>query len=196
MKNNLPGSDNSFDDTYKEHTEMFGHPYQELQDYFKSRQTKGKLLDVGCGQGRDALFLASLGYEVTAVDSSKVGVEQMLHSATEKGIKINGIVDDVLDLQLDLKYDVILFDMLLHAFDKAHQQELLKKYSEYLHKNGIFCIVFPDDMRLDHFTNMLNSLGYKWNLLENITIKDIPKIEGEEHDFVFEMILVQLISRS
>ncbi|MBP2030746.1 2-polyprenyl-3-methyl-5-hydroxy-6-metoxy-1,4-benzoquinol methylase [Methanohalophilus levihalophilus] len=193
MEHDHPESDDSFDDTYRENTEMFGHPYQELQDYFSSNPVKGTLLDLGCGQGRDSLFLASLGYDVTAVDISQVGVDQMMDAAEKKGLKIKGIAGDVLSLELEQRFDVILFDMILHSFDKPQQQELLRKYAGYLKENGVMVIVFPDDMEAGYFESVLNSIGYKWNLLEEITINDVPKIEGEEADFTFEMIVFQPI---
>jgi len=67
MENNSSKSE-SFDDAYDEKPELFGHPYKELQDYFNNCSVKGDLLDLGCGQGRDSLYLASIGYNVTAVD--------------------------------------------------------------------------------------------------------------------------------
>ena len=194
MENDHLESNHSFDNTYREKAGIFGLPYQELQSYFKNRAAKGNLLDLGCGQGRDSIFLASLGYEVTAVDSSKVGIDQMMNSANEKGVKINGMVQNVLSLQFDEKFDVVLFDMILHSFDEPQQQELIEKYSKHVNKDGIMCIVFPNDLKTDHFISMLGSIGNEWKLLEEITIKDIPKIEDEESDLAFVMLVVQLIS--
>lgn len=183
----------SFDNTYDENPEMFGHPYKELQDYFNKRTRRGTLLDLGCGQGRDSIFLASLGYQVTAVDSSKVGINQMIKKAQTMGLEIDGIVNDIQNLKLQRKFDVILFDMLLHGFEDSTQLELLGKYSNYLNQDGILCIVYPDDFRVDHFMKMLKSFRTSWNLLDEITINDIPKIEGETIDYKFKMMIAQLL---
>ncbi|MFC2013255.1 class I SAM-dependent methyltransferase [Chloroflexota bacterium] len=173
---------------------MFGHPYKELQDYFNSYPVRGSVLDLGCGQGRDALFLASLGYAVTAVDSSSIGIEQMLSEAERRGLRLSGIVADVLKLKLQDKFDIVLFDMLLHSFKKEQQSEILMNYSVTLNKKGLFCIIYPDDMSTDHFMNILASLPCQWKLLNEGTIKDVPKIEGEPSDFSFTMMVAQITS--
>lgn len=184
----------SFNDTYNENKEMFGHPYKELQDYFNSCPLKGNVLDLGCGQGRDSIFLASAGYKVTAVDNSEIGVHQMMKKSKKRGVKLEGIVKDIFELKLDKKFDVILFDMILHSFDKTQQIKLFKKYSHCLRKNGIFCIVFPDDLSSDYFINLLKNSSFKWKLIKEITIKDVPQIKGEEkNDFTFQMIVVQIV---
>ena len=194
MKNDQPESEHSFDEAYKEKKEMFGHPYKELQDYFNNYPIKGSVLDLGCGQGRDSLFLASLGYKVTAIDNSKIGIEQMIHKARNQGLGVNSIVADVQKYKFKEKVDIILFDMLLHSFEKIQPLKLLKKYSGLLNKNGILCIIYPDDMNSNHFMNMLNSLPGEWNLLDEIIINDVPKIDGEDTDFTFIMMIVQSVS--
>ena len=83
--------------------------------------------------------------------------------------------------------------MVLHGFEKNLQLELLRKYSDYLDKEGIMCIVYPDDFGVDHFMDMLKSLPHNWKLLDEITIDDIPKIEGEKIDFKFKMMIAYLI---
>ncbi|MDH3610687.1 MAG: class I SAM-dependent methyltransferase [Nitrosopumilus sp.] len=191
MENNQ-GKSESFDGTYDEKPEMFGHPYKELQHYFKNCPITGDLLDLGSGQGRDSLFFASIGYNVTAVDSSRVGIQQMLYKAESSGFKIDGIVDDIQNLKLEKKFNVILFDMLLHGFEDSTQLELLGKYSNSLKNKGIICIVYPDDFKADHFMNMLKSLASNWNLLDEIIINDIPKIEGEIIEYKFKMMVAQL----
>ncbi len=182
----------SFDEVYSETEEMYGHPYKELQDYFK-QHPKGSVLDLGCGQGRDTLFLASIGYDVTAVDISEVGIAQMMNKAKEKGLDIKGVVSSVTDLRLDQKFDIILFDMILHSFGKEQQRDILEKYSGCLTKKGILCIVFPDDLSSEHFMGVMRSFPGKWELKDEIVIRDVPTIEGEEKDYQFRMIVVQKI---
>jgi hypothetical protein len=84
--------------------------------------------------------------------------------------------------------------MLLHSFNREQQFEILSNYSKSLNEKGLFCIVFPDDLGSDHFMNILESLPYDWKLINEITVKDVPKIEGEDNNFTFTMILVQIIS--
>ena len=187
MTDNSSKEDHSFDKSYSDTNDMFGHPYQELQDYFKNRSEKNKILDLGCGQGRDSLFLASIGYKVTAIDTSEVGVNQMLAKAKEQQLQINGITGDALSLDLEEKFDIILFDMLLHSFEKEQQLLILEKCMSFLETNGTFCIVFPDDMDENYFTELLQSLSSDWKKIETITINDVPQMKGETEKYTFLM---------
>ncbi len=60
----------------------------------------GKLLSLGEGEGRNAVYLASLGYDVTAVDSSEVGLEKARRLAAEKGVGIATITADLDNFQI------------------------------------------------------------------------------------------------
>jgi len=181
----------SFDQTYEKNDKMFGHVYKELQDFFLKYPHKGSVLDLGCGQGRDALFLASVGYDVTAVDSSKVGIRQMLMEADNKGVKIRGIAADLFRLELKEEFDVILFDMILHGFENQQRMLLLRKFSNILNPAGIMCIVAPDKKEAGNFFNILKSIDDKWRIIEEITIHDVPRIAGEVGDFTFHIIIVK-----
>jgi SAM-dependent methyltransferase len=55
----------------------------------------GKGLDLACGAGRNALWLAESGWEVTAVDGSQAAIEILRTRATERGLKINAVVADL-----------------------------------------------------------------------------------------------------
>lgn len=54
----------------------------------------GTAVDLGAGEGRNALWLAGLGWEVTAVDFSAVGLETGRARATEDGVDIEWVVAD------------------------------------------------------------------------------------------------------
>jgi tellurite methyltransferase len=55
----------------------------------------GKALDLACGTGRNALWLAEHGWEVTAVDGAPAAIETLGTRATERGLKINAVVADL-----------------------------------------------------------------------------------------------------
>ncbi len=50
--------------------------------------TGGNVLDLACGRGRNSFFLADLGYEVLAVDSSPTALELLLSTASDKKLPI------------------------------------------------------------------------------------------------------------
>jgi len=55
----------------------------------------GRALDLGTGEGRHAVWLASLGWQVTAVDFSAVGIERGRRGAQELGVGVDWVVADL-----------------------------------------------------------------------------------------------------
>ena len=69
---------------------------------------KGKALDIAAGEGRNAAFLATYGFEVDAVDISKEGLQKARKLAKEAGIQVHTIVSDIDAYQIAKeKYDLI-----------------------------------------------------------------------------------------
>lgn len=69
----------------------------------------GRALDLGSGEGRHAIWLASLGWQVTAVDFSEVGVERGRRLATARGVQIDWVRADVLDYRPEAgAFDAVL----------------------------------------------------------------------------------------
>lgn len=62
---------------------------------FAGRLNPGRALDVACGLGRHALYLARRGWQVTAVDSSKVAIETLTNRAREFGLQIDARLADL-----------------------------------------------------------------------------------------------------
>ena len=56
----------------------------------------GKALDLGCGEGRNALWLAEQGWTVTGVDFSKVGLAKAARLAEAGGVNVDWVQSDVL----------------------------------------------------------------------------------------------------
>jgi len=75
-------------DKHYQTEKLFGSPYPELIAFYAAITQKGKLLDLGCGQGRNAIALAKLGYEVTGIDYSIIGIEQLKKVAKEERLPI------------------------------------------------------------------------------------------------------------
>lgn len=55
----------------------------------------GRALDLGCGEGRNSVWLAEQGWEVTAVDFSPVGIEKGRALAAAHGVQVRWLVEDV-----------------------------------------------------------------------------------------------------
>jgi len=58
---------------------------------------KGNILCIGEGEGRNAVWLAQQGWQVTAVDSSSVGLEKAKKLAESRGVEIQTVHADLLD---------------------------------------------------------------------------------------------------
>lgn len=69
----------------------------------------GRALDLACGEGRNAVWLAERGWRVTGVDFSKVAVDKARRLAEARGVRGTWIADDVLQVELDpAGFDLVL----------------------------------------------------------------------------------------
>lgn len=73
----------------------------------------GRALDLGAGEGRHSVWLASLGWQVTAVDFSSVGIERGRTGAHEAGFEVDWVVADLRTWEPP---DGATFDLVLLAY--------------------------------------------------------------------------------
>jgi SAM-dependent methyltransferase len=62
---------------------------------------RGKILSLAEGEGRNAVYLASLGYDVTGVDGSEVGLRKAMALAAERGVTFTAVHADLSEFQIE-----------------------------------------------------------------------------------------------
>ena len=113
-------------------------PNEFLVESF-SHIPKGKVLSVAEGEGRNAVFLAKQGYDVTAVDGSAVGLEKAKRLADENGVVLELIQVDLADFDPgENKWDGIV--SIFVPLPSKIRKELYKKLEKALKPNGVFLI--------------------------------------------------------
>lgn len=89
-----------WDDMYASTTQMFsGRPNFALVTDVTELQP-GRALDVGCGEGADAVWLASQGWAVTALDVSRVALDRAAQSARQSAVNVQWLHAALLDAAL------------------------------------------------------------------------------------------------
>ena len=148
-------------------------------ELFKDYQ---KLLCLGEGEGRNAIFFAKNGLDVTAIDTSNLGLEKLEKWSKNENINIKTVCIDLNDWKVDEKYDVIVASY-LHMY-KNEREELFRKIENSLNSNGYFVGEFfstkqlefssggPKDLDLlytiEDFSNYFNLC--KKNITEEIVV--------------------------
>jgi SAM-dependent methyltransferase len=103
----------------------------------------GRALDLACGEGRNALWLAERGWRVTAVDFSRVAVEKGGRIADERGLAVEFVVADLLEYEPAAQaYDLaIVFYLHLVADELA---TVLARAAGAVAPGGTFLLVGHD----------------------------------------------------
>ena len=73
----------------------------------------GKVLDIACGRGRNAMQMAELGYNITALDASAQGLSQLSDEAKRRGLTITTMQQN---LEQNLQLPQAAFDIVLQFF--------------------------------------------------------------------------------
>jgi SAM-dependent methyltransferase len=112
----------------------------------------GQALDLACGEGRNAVWLAERGWRVTAVDFSPVGLAKARRLADEREVRVDWLLADLLDYQpAPDTYQLVLVAYLqIRAEERA---AVLLKACSALASGGVILVVGHD------LTNLSEGVG-------------------------------------
>ncbi|QQS48251.1 MAG: class I SAM-dependent methyltransferase [Acidobacteriota bacterium] len=140
-----------WDERYSTEDYAYGtEPNGFLEAHFKWIP-KGKVLSLAEGEGRNAVFLAKQGYDVTAVDSSQVGLNKAGKLAEENGVVVELIQADLADYDLgENKWDGIV--SIFCPLPSTIRKSLYQKIEVALRQNGVFLLEAYTPDQLKHGT--------------------------------------------
>ncbi len=104
-------------------------------DNFKKSQ---KVLCLGEGEGRNAIFLAKKGYEVEAIDASDVGLNKLYEQSKLENVEVKTTCIDINNWEPEKKYGAILFTFMHLKIEEL--KILLKKVENSLKEKGFFVV--------------------------------------------------------
>lgn len=98
---------------------------------------RSSLLDIGCGDGRDALYFSAQGLQVTAIDFS----EEAIGKIKKEYPHINALVLDILNMDFpDASFDVVFAHLSLHYFDDPKTDTVFHTIHRILKPKGLFFV--------------------------------------------------------
>jgi 2-polyprenyl-3-methyl-5-hydroxy-6-metoxy-1,4-benzoquinol methylase len=128
-----------WDGVYSQNRPIFSLRPTELLRYAVKDRPPGKALDIGMGQGRNAIFLAQQRWEVTGFDPSVEGVRQAQETAHQLRLHLNASVarEEAFDLGRE-KWDLIVVTYVrrLNVEDANRLQRALKRSGILVYENN------------------------------------------------------------
>jgi 2-polyprenyl-3-methyl-5-hydroxy-6-metoxy-1,4-benzoquinol methylase len=108
-----------------------------------------RAVDLGCGEGRNTVWLASLGWDVTGVDMSSVGIDRARALADQQGVRVNYVVDDLERWDAgEPAWDLVA--MIYVHWPAAQRWQLLQRFVDALAPGGHFIVVAHDRTNIEH----------------------------------------------
>jgi SAM-dependent methyltransferase len=103
-----------------------GQPQPAIVKLADAGLITGRVLDVGCGTGDNALFLAERGFSLTGVDSAPSALAAARAKARERGLEVSFVLMDALELaRLTERFDTAVDSGLLHVFSDEDRARLI-----------------------------------------------------------------------
>jgi len=131
-----------WDQKYSHGTYVFGKtPAKFLAENYSYIPSGSLVLDMGMGEGRNAVFLAQKGYKVTGIDISSVAVRKARMLAREFGVRINTVVASLMEYKIAKEsLDAIICFYFV-------ERSLNKKIQEWLRPGGILIYESHTDLQ-------------------------------------------------
>lgn len=109
----------------------------------------GRALDIACGEGRNSVWLAERGWDVTGVDFSDVGLGKARRLAEERGVEVAWVDADLVEHHPDEQaYDLVAV-LYLHVPPKQRRM-VLGRAAGAVAPGGVLLIVGHDRDNLEH----------------------------------------------
>lgn len=126
-------------------------PSQHLVESF-SDVTPGYALDIGCGKGKNAIWLAGKGWKVDAFDPKKDWLDIAKERSAGAGVSVESFtLSDIQSFKPDKQYDLIVCAMVLHFLSLEQIESAVEKMKSWTKADGqIYISVMTDENPKGH----------------------------------------------
>lgn len=130
-----------YDRKYHEQKNYWGNEISKMalsiMDYFPPENERPKILEIGCGEGTNAVFFAKNGYAITAFDLSKTAIEKTNVAAEQAEVEIATFVADVNDYVPAEEFDIIFSSGTLQYLLPEKRQSFIQSIKNCTSAGGI-----------------------------------------------------------
>ena len=162
----------------------------------------GRVLDLGCGEGRDSVFFARCGFDVTGLDAAADGLAKAERLAREHGVKIRWLCRSMTDVPAIGRFDLIYSCGSIHHVPAAERPRLFRRLGTLTRPNGVHGhIVFTDvsayvelSEEIDYFApgELGTIFGAGWRVLEDEAGLIPCRQDGVQHVHSVERLVARL----
>lgn len=139
-----------WDSGYADHNvSCMGGPSPEIFEIASALRAESVIVELGCGEGRNALYLAQFGHEVFATDISEAAISKLKRLASHLGVNITSGVAAVEDFQPPAYLDVFIAHSVLHFTERTVWKPLVTALIDRTRPGGFHCFTNTLD-RPDH----------------------------------------------
>ena len=96
-----------------------------------------KILDIGCGEGKDAVYMAKRGYTVTAFDLTESGIAKTKRLAEKVGVRVKAYVDDINTFETDERFDIVYSSGTLQYLFEDKIDDFFRKIEKITNPHGL-----------------------------------------------------------
>ncbi|MDQ8186887.1 class I SAM-dependent methyltransferase [Pelagicoccus sp. SDUM812002] len=130
---------NKWDQRYSSKGFVYGTEPNDFLAEQAHRIPAGACLSLADGEGRNGVYLASLGYKVTSVDSSEVGLAKARQLAEQKGVELYTVHRDLADFQFEPSSFAGIVSIFCHL-PPALRKEVYRKSVSALQPGGVLIL--------------------------------------------------------
>lgn len=122
-----------------------GKPSNDVVSAASGLSAGASVLDLGCGEGRNAIYLASIGLKTWAVDISSAGIDKLDATAKNMDFTINSSVCDMRTYAFPRCFDLVVCHGCLHLVERDEWQCILDRIKNGTVAGGLnVVVVFTD----------------------------------------------------
>jgi ubiquinone/menaquinone biosynthesis C-methylase UbiE len=123
-----------------------GRAQPELVRLVEAGRIAGRVIDLGCGTGENAICFATAGLEVVGIDGSSEAIRQAREKAQNRGVSVRFDVADVLNLgEHRTSFDTATDSGVFHVFDDEDRPRYERSVRRVLRPGGhLFLLCFSE----------------------------------------------------